>query len=90
MELHAAAAREAISQSYVRRVPEHGLLHRVVREHLQAFLSFAQEAARPGSWAEGVGRVVNPFGAGDAAERIAAALAAAFASPAPAEAPAAP
>jgi hypothetical protein len=38
VELHAAAAREAISQSYVRRVPEHGLLHRVVREHLQAFL----------------------------------------------------
>jgi hypothetical protein len=38
VELHAAAASEAISRSYVRRVPEHGVLHRVVREHLQTFL----------------------------------------------------
>ena len=27
-----------ISRSYARRVPEHGVLHRVVREHLQIFL----------------------------------------------------
>jgi len=38
VELHAAATSEAISRSYVRRAPEHGVLHRVVREHLQTFL----------------------------------------------------
>jgi hypothetical protein len=38
MELHAAATSEAIARSYVRRAPEHGVLHRVVREHLQTFL----------------------------------------------------
>jgi len=38
MDLHAAAASDAISRSYVRRTPEHGVLHRVVSEHLQSFL----------------------------------------------------
>ena len=38
MELHAAATSEAISRSYVRRAAEHGVLHRLVREHLQTFL----------------------------------------------------
>ena len=38
VELHAAATSEAISRSYVRRTPEHGVLHRLVREHLQTFL----------------------------------------------------
>ena len=38
VELHAAATSEAISRSYVRRTPEHWVLHRVVREHLQTFL----------------------------------------------------
>jgi hypothetical protein len=38
VDLHAAATSEAISRSYVRRAPEHGVLHRVVREHLQTFL----------------------------------------------------
>ncbi len=35
MRVHAAAASDEISRSYVRRAPEHGVLHRVVRE-LQA------------------------------------------------------
>jgi len=38
VDLHAAATSEAISRSYARRAPEHGVLHRVVREHLQTFL----------------------------------------------------
>ena len=38
VDFHAAATSEAISRSYVRRAPEHGVLHRVVREHLQTFL----------------------------------------------------
>ena len=38
VELHAAATSEAISPSYVRRTPEHGVLHGVVREHLRTFL----------------------------------------------------
>ena len=38
VDVHAAATSEAISRSYVRRAPEHGVLHRVVREHLQTFL----------------------------------------------------
>ena len=38
VEFHAAATNEAISRSYVRRSPEDGVLHRVVREHLQTFL----------------------------------------------------
>ena len=38
VDLHAAATSEAISRSYVRRAPDHGVLHRVVREHLQTFL----------------------------------------------------
>jgi hypothetical protein len=38
VELHAAATSEPISRSYVRRTPEHGVLHRVVREHLQTLL----------------------------------------------------
>jgi hypothetical protein len=38
VELHAAATSEAIARSYVRRAPEHGVLHRVVREHLHTFL----------------------------------------------------
>ena len=38
VELHAAAASDEISRSYVRRAPEHGVLHRVVREHLRTFL----------------------------------------------------
>jgi len=39
VELHATATSQAISRSYVRRAPEQGVLHRVVREHLQTFLS---------------------------------------------------
>ena len=38
MELHAASASAEISRSYVRRAPERGVLHRVVREQLQIFL----------------------------------------------------
>ncbi len=38
MGIHAAAASDEISRSYVRRTPERGVLHRVVREHLQTFL----------------------------------------------------
>ena len=38
MERHTAATSEAIARSYVRRPPEHGVLHRVVCEHLQSFL----------------------------------------------------
>ena len=38
MKLHAAAASDEVSRSYVRRTPEWGVLHRVVREHLQTFL----------------------------------------------------
>jgi len=38
VDLHAAATSEAISRSYVRRAPDHGVLHRIVREHLQTFL----------------------------------------------------
>jgi hypothetical protein len=34
----AAATSETISRSYVRRAPEHEVLHRVVRDHLQTFL----------------------------------------------------
>jgi len=37
VELHAATASAEISRSYVRRTPERGVLHRVVREHLQTF-----------------------------------------------------
>ena len=38
VEPDAAATSEAISRSYVRRAPKHGVLHRVVREHLRTFL----------------------------------------------------
>ena len=38
MEPCVAATSEAISRSYVRRAPDHGVLHRIVREHLQTFL----------------------------------------------------
>ena len=38
MEPCAAATTETISRSYVRRAPAHGVLHRVVRGHLQTFL----------------------------------------------------
>ena len=38
VEFHAAATSEATTCSYVRRAPEHGVLHRVVREHVQTFL----------------------------------------------------
>ncbi len=38
MELHAAAASDERSRSYVRRSPEQGVLHHVVREHLRTFL----------------------------------------------------
>ena len=38
MEPCAAATSETISRSYVRRAPGYGVLHRVVRDHLQTFL----------------------------------------------------
>ncbi|MBW1757845.1 MAG: transposase [Deltaproteobacteria bacterium] len=38
MGIHAAAAGDETSRSYVRRTPERGVLHRVVCEHLQTFL----------------------------------------------------
>ncbi|MBW2404333.1 MAG: transposase zinc-binding domain-containing protein [Deltaproteobacteria bacterium] len=38
MGIHAAAASDEIPRSYVRRTPERGVLHRVVREHLRTFL----------------------------------------------------
>jgi hypothetical protein len=38
VELHAAIASAEFSRSYVRRTPEQGVLHRVVREHLRTFL----------------------------------------------------
>lgn len=37
VELHAAAARDERSRSYVRRTPEHGVLHRVARRAHRAF-----------------------------------------------------
>ena len=49
-------------------------LARLVGGRPERLAALLEEAAQPGSWVEGVSRIENPFGRGDAGERIAGIL----------------
>jgi UDP-N-acetylglucosamine 2-epimerase (non-hydrolysing) len=54
---------------------------RLVGGRPERLAELLEEAAQPGSWAEAAGRVENPFGHGDAGERIALILSGLLSSP---------
>lgn len=54
---------------------------RLVGGRPERLAEMLEEAARPGSWAESAARVPNPFGRGDAGERIALTLSGLLAGP---------